>query len=79
MNQNKCQSDSGGTKTKIPEEDHFLLVMNQVLERHKSIAAKNNESQLLQNALKALQQELNEAESKNPGSAKQILDSIFNN
>ncbi|CAD8045012.1 unnamed protein product [Paramecium primaurelia] len=79
MNQNKCQSDSGGTKIKGPEEDTFLLVMNQVLDRHKSIAAKNNESQLLQNALKALQQELNEAESKNPGSAKQILDSIFNN
>lgn len=44
--------------------------MNAVLDKHKVIAAKNNENPHLQNALKTLQQELNEAEWKIPGSAK---------
>ena len=55
MNKNKFQSDSGGTKTKTASEDErFLTVMNQVLDRHYTIATKNNESQHLQNALKTL-------------------------
>lgn len=43
MNKNKFQSDSGGTNTKN-EDERFLTVMNQVLEKHYTIAAKNHEN-----------------------------------
>ncbi|KAM3129733.1 hypothetical protein pb186bvf_018124 [Paramecium bursaria] len=74
MKYNYQSSDSsGGTLANVKNNNEmFLKICNQVLEKHMKTDNTN-----LKNALKLLQEELNEAEKKESGSVKHIVASIY--